>query len=778
MNHFALSAYLTSVATFLMGGFVFLRNRHSPTGKIFFAYSGTIALWAVLTATHSVAPSETISLFSAKAMHLFMLLIPVLFFHFTLVFLKLARNRKYLLGLASAYGVALAMGTLCLTGTLFVARVRPKLGYVYFMEGGLLYPLVISFFVTSVLTGLFLLLKAIPQSVGEQRNQLLYLFWGSLMGYSFGSASFYPVYNITPFPYPYGSLGMTFCVWVMACAVAKYRLLEIEVLVKRTIVFTGLFAFVFGVFAFGLSVTQEILAAFLGFRWEVALAISIVLIVIGYDPMHAFLIEVTDKYLFQKKYDYRKFLKDASRGIAQIESLHHLLRLVTHSITLRMRLKNAAVLMRDLKSGQFRLGYLRGYPPGFNDGRQLSPHCALIRYLDREKEAVEIEQIREFVERDVKRRQRGETVFRYDFSEMKREMGELQAACCIPSFLGKELRNILVLGGKKSGEFYTSEDLFVLSTLAQESATAIENARLYDEAVNRSRDLQKINEELETAQGRLAHALEETEKANKELRNTQAQLIHEQKMATLGRLAASVGHEVNNPLTILSMNVSRALLKYRKDPGLKVSEVLDLYQKMEQNIGRIKVVVNTLTGLLKKSEKGKFEPLSLKLILEETLPLVQFQTYLDNPTGTEVEFDVSSSLPLIRGDLERLQEVFLNLFINAYHSMTGLRNRKIVVRARLSPGNPKMVEVDFTDNGSGMSGEIQKKIFTYGFTTKGQERGSGMGLYICKYIIELHGGEMKVKSQVGAGTTFSLTLPIYEETTSAGMPGRVGYSAE
>jgi len=490
----------------------------------------------------------------------------------------------------------------------------------------------------------------------------------------------------------------------------------------------------------------------------------------------AWLIQTTDRYLFQKKYDYQKVLKDAATGIAQIESLHRLLGLVTHFLTMRIRVKNAAVLTCDIATGHFQLGYRRGYPAEWRGEEEIRPHSALLRYLEREKGGIEIEQIKESIETGGKRPKRGEPLFQHDFPEIKRQMEELHAACCIPSFLGHELRNVLVLGEKKSGDYYSQEDLNVLFTLAQQSAIAIENARLYDEAINKSKELEKINEELETAKTRLVHALEETEKANKQLQNTQAQLIHEQKMATLGRLAASVGHEVNNPLTILSMNVSRAVMKYRKDPGTKVTEIADLFPKMEQNIGRIKAVVNTLTGLLKKSEKGKFEPLSLKLLLEETLPLVKFQTYLENPTEVEVDIDIPSSLPLIKGDLERLQEVFLNLFINAYQAMVGRRKPKITVEAHVLDHNQRMVAVDFSDNGGGMTEEVQKKVFAYGFTTKGPSRGSGMGLYICKYIIELHGGEIKVKSEPGRGTTFTLTLPAYEEPSRVGLPTSGGFT--
>ncbi|MBI4358298.1 MAG: GAF domain-containing sensor histidine kinase [Candidatus Omnitrophica bacterium] len=394
----------------------------------------------------------------------------------------------------------------------------------------------------------------------------------------------------------------------------------------------------------------------------------------------------------------------------------------------------------------------------------------LIHYLERERTPLDIERVKEWAEsggpKNARKAEGRKQKARYDFGVIRRRMEELQAACCVPSFLGERLRNVLILGEKKSGDFYSDEDLSVLYTLAQESAIAIENARLYDQAIEKAKELEAINDELNTAQTNLLRALDETEVANKKLRDTHAQLIHEQKMATLGRLASSVGHEVNNPLTILSMNVSRAILKYRQDPNLKVGQVMEIFQKMEQNISRIKAVVNTLTGLLKKSERGKFEALSLKLILEETLPLVQFQTYLENLTGTEVVFDVPAGLPLIKGDLERLQEVFLNLFINAYHAMEGKRDRKIVVTAHEDPAHPAMVLIEFADNGSGMSDEVMKKVFNYGFTTKPAGKGSGMGLYMCRYIIELHGGEVKVRSKLGGGTTFVITLPIYYEPTS------------
>ena len=766
---FAYSSLINALTSLGLAVFVIAKNPRSPLNRSFSTFAFSVALWATHYFFWLSVHDKNQALFFIRSTMVGAILIPVTFVGFTF---RLTRKDGKILNRINFFLSLVWMGFSY--SPYYIVTVEKRLFFSYWPVPGFLFHFMLIHFLFNTFYAHYLLWRASREEHGVRANQIRYVFLGTLLGFIGGSTNYFLWYRI-PIP-PYLNFLVSVYIFTVAYSIVKYRLMDIQVIIRRTLVFAGLLAFVFGIFSFSLFIAQEILATHFGFSWETALGISIFLIVLGYEPMRKFLIETTDKYFFQKEYDYQKFLKDASRGISQIESLHHLLELVTHFITFRMRVKNAAILTRDLKGGHYHLDYQRGYPQGFSADYPLSNRSALIQYLEKEKEAIDIEQIKEYIDTGGKKRRRGEPLFPYDFLEVRREMEGLRAACCIPSFLGKELRNVLILGEKKSGDYYSSEDLNILLTLAQESAIAIENARLYDEAINRSRELEKINKELESAQARLVHALEETETANKELRNTQAQLIHEQKMATLGRLAASVGHEVNNPLTILSMNVSRAVMKYRKNPDLKVAEVLELYQKMEQNIGRIKAVVNTLTGLLKKSEKGKFEPLSLKLILEETLPLVQFQTYLDNLTGTDVEFDVPSSIPLIRGDLERLQEVFLNLFINAYQAMAGRRNRKITVRARLEESNQKMVGIQFSDNGGGMNEEVQKKIFTYGFTTKGPGRGSGMGLYICKYIIELHGGDIRVKSELGVGTTFFLTLPAYEEPSQVGLAGEGTYS--
>ncbi len=744
--------FLTCV---FIGSFLLSRSKGRPVNIAYCIFDYCIAFYAFFYFLWQSTQDPELGKTFFKFCIVGVVLINSAFFQFTLVLLKIDKKLKkaaVLVHLLNLFFVFCAF-------FMFYEKWKIKYSYgLWPIPTALFHVYIMWWFAQVFMCFLMLYHFGIKTSDDKLKSQFKWIFWATLIAYAGGATNWFVWYDIN-FP-PYLNSGIAIYTLVLAYAIFRHQLLGIDVIIKKTFVFAGLLGFVFAVFASATFVVQEVLAALgLGKVWTYG--ISLFLIVLGYDPIRNFLVNLTDKFLFQKKYDYQKLLKDASRGMSKIESLQKLLGLVIHFITMKMRVKNAAVMLKR-RDNEFELGYQRGYIKNFLEYR-LDDTNPMIHYLKREKEAIDVERLREYMEAGNKKNVKGERPHEYDFHAILLTMQELSASCAVPSFLGRELQSILLLGEKKSGEYYSNDDLSVLFTLAQESAIAIENAKLFDEAVRKSSQLEKINEQLEYSRNLLMKALRETEVANKQLQDTQAQLIHEQKMATLGRLAASVGHEVNNPLTILSMNVSRAILKYRKNPDLRVGEVLDLFQKMEQNIGRIKAVVNTLTGLLKRSEKGKFEPLSLKLVLEETLPLVQFQTYLDNLTGTEVDFDIPGYVPLFRGDLERLQEVFLNLFINAYHAMMGRRNRRIRVTAEMDAENRHNVAVHFTDNGCGMTEEIMKKIFNYGFTTKPPGKGSGMGLYMCKYIIELHGGDLRVKSKVGEGTTFTIVLPAYEE---------------
>jgi signal transduction histidine kinase len=180
---------------------------------------------------------------------------------------------------------------------------------------------------------------------------------------------------------------------------------------------------------------------------------------------------------------------------------------------------------------------------------------------------------------------------------------------------------------------------------------------------------------------------------------------------------------------------------------------------------RIKGVVNTLLNLVRKrtDEKGEVQ---LELLVAGAIAEVRFQTYWETLAEPKIVREIPAGLPFILGITQDLQGVFVNLIINALHAMEKTADKQIAIKARVAEDYPDMIQIVFSDTGSGIPEEIRDRIFEHGFTTK-KERGTGIGLFYCKDIIErVHGGKISVQSQVGRGTCFTIYLPIYKESNS------------
>jgi signal transduction histidine kinase len=231
------------------------------------------------------------------------------------------------------------------------------------------------------------------------------------------------------------------------------------------------------------------------------------------------------------------------------------------------------------------------------------------------------------------------------------------------------------------------------------------------------------------------------------------QMVQTEKLTSLGLLAAGVAHEVNTPLAVIS-NYIQMLAKQipADDPRQKTIERI-----VKQTFRASEIVNNLLnfsrTGTLELSE------VDLNSVLEETLTLVQhpFRTAKVN-----VIKNYTDSLPLVLGSTTRLQQVFLNLFMNARDAMpTG---GMLEVRTAAHNGS---VEVEVTDTGMGIAGEHLKRIFDPFFTTKTSGRGTGLGLSVSYGIIKEHAGKVDVRSTPGKGTSFRLEFPVARKAVHA-----------
>jgi len=231
------------------------------------------------------------------------------------------------------------------------------------------------------------------------------------------------------------------------------------------------------------------------------------------------------------------------------------------------------------------------------------------------------------------------------------------------------------------------------------------------------------------------------------------QMLQNEKLTSLGLLAAGVAHEVNTPLAVIS-NYIQMLAKQipADDPKQKTIE------RIVKQTFRASEIVN---NLLNFSRTGSAETLEVDLnhVLEETLTLVQHPLKASRVT---VLRNYTTSLPAVLGSTTRLQQVFLNLFLNARDAMPG--GGMLEVRTAAQNGS---VEVEVTDTGTGIAPEHLHRIFDPFFTTKATGKGTGLGLSVSYGIIKEHAGKVDVKSTPGKGTSFRLEFPVARKAVHA-----------
>jgi hypothetical protein len=224
------------------------------------------------------------------------------------------------------------------------------------------------------------------------------------------------------------------------------------------------------------------------------------------------------------------------------------------------------------------------------------------------------------------------------------------------------------------------------------------------------------------------------------------QLIQADKLSSIGLLAAGVAHEVNTPLAVISTYAQMLARQVSGDE--QKSRMLD---KIARQTFRASEIVNSLLNFSRTSQ-SEFGEVDLNRVVRETAGLLEHQLA---KSGVRVEFNLEEPLPPIKGDAGKLQQVFLNLFLNARDAMEGGG----LLRVR-TWGGEQSAFVDVADSGKGIPPELVGRIYDPFFTTKSAKKGTGLGLSVSYGIVREHGGTIEVESLPGAGTCFHLDFPL------------------
>jgi len=241
-------------------------------------------------------------------------------------------------------------------------------------------------------------------------------------------------------------------------------------------------------------------------------------------------------------------------------------------------------------------------------------------------------------------------------------------------------------------------------------------------------------------------------KIEEDLEQTHNMLMQSEKMAGLGRLAAGVAHEINNPMSGIMLYAN--LVMEEIGDNHQVSEDL---QTIIHEAERCKVIV---ADLLEFSHQTSYEmePIDLNEVIQKTLGILKNQPLYHN---VAVELNLAMDLPPVLGNAIRLNQVVMNLFVNAAQAMEGNGTLTIVSRTRANKG---VNEILIIDSGPGIPEDLQEKIFEPFFTTKTTGEGTGLGLSVSYAIVKEHKGTIRAKSSPGEGTTFTLRFPAVVDT--------------
>jgi signal transduction histidine kinase len=235
----------------------------------------------------------------------------------------------------------------------------------------------------------------------------------------------------------------------------------------------------------------------------------------------------------------------------------------------------------------------------------------------------------------------------------------------------------------------------------------------------------------------------ELERSMADLKATQEKLVFQERLAAIGQVAAAVGHELRNPLAVLTNTLYLIRAGFSGDEEQRMGRHVD---RAEREVGAAVVIVESLLEFARAREPLD-ESVDLGDLVEEALSVAP------PPEGVEVQLEGLETAPVVRADHQQLRQVLLNLVTNAYQAMAGVG--LLTIRAQAAPDGG--VELAVSDTGSGMDAETAAHVFDAFFTRKA--KGIGLGLAVTKRIVEAHGAAITVESAVDGGTTFAVTLP-------------------
>ncbi|KAF0133849.1 MAG: putative histidine kinase [Candidatus Saganbacteria bacterium] len=708
MNYFAVPPLLTGILILFIGLFVFLNNRKFVTNIVFSCFCVSMSIWLVSFALmYYFNDNPVLALKWARFGFIGIIFIPIFAYHFINTFIN-SRQPKWVmpsLYILGSFFVSLSQSNYIYSGV-------NKYFWGYYPVAGHFYLIYLIMFVLLFTYGIFLLYKNWEKYKKEKNNLLAQQTAYVLVAFLGGTTSlvdFIVKYQIPM--YPFGYFSALLFISFIAYAILQFRLMDIEIIIKKTAVYSILTAFITVVFLLVIFISNYLALNVSGNNsiWIGLAAALIIAFII--NPLRNNVQKYVDRLFFRERYDYQNILRKYSRVLTKpISDLNRFSIITPYLIAKSLKLSGSSFMVHDRESRRY---VIRG---GIGEVKELigfsmPEDSDLITEIFDKRSEINLEEIDYLLASS----QNLTTERKNRLLSIKKQMVLIHAELIIPCisdsayFNKPTLLSTINLGRKHSDAPYSGEDIEFLKTLASQVAINIEYAFIFEE-----------------------------------LKRNQEKLLHSEKLAAIGSTTAGVAHELKNPLTYLN-TLSQILPEKWDDP--KFRDMVS--QTLPSEIQRMQLIVG---GLLDYSKTQKFQPspTDIKQVIEKTIAVMGYEMK-KHSTVLKTTYNHSKTL---NADPNRLLQVFMNLISNAIQAMPEGKSGEILIKTEDSPNG---ITIIVSDNGAGISQEKLLRIFDPFFTTK--EQGNGIGLAITKKIIDEHKGSISVESKVNEGTKFTILLP-------------------
>ena len=672
------------------------------------------------------ATSAETALWVSRTAHFFVVYAFPVYIHFFHTYLNIS-GRKWLIRSAYAYAFFL----MCLTPTSYFLESMQNHYFGYFPTGGGLYILSgLAVFLATLYVLIHLVNAIRKETNSSHKNRLKYVFAG------FGTMGLLNWFNVLTIfgysVYPLGNLSFIPLI-IFAVGLFKHDLLDMGILIKKSLVYSLLTAFLTCLYALIIIMANKV---FQNFNFSDSIYFPIcffLLIAFVFGPLKSKIQVVIDGIFYKGKYDYQKTIKRVSQLIVSVLEYDQIGKLLMDTVVDTMKVRHCALFLKDTSGPGFISFSTRG--ESMAAGRSISTNTpsGVIEFMKKQR-------------RPVIRKNLKQQTSAPEMRDVVKDLDDLGAEIVLPMIFEENLNGFMVLGEKLSGDLYTREDMDLLETLAGQSSLAVENARSYQSLNDLKENLEKKVEERTTD---LKHALAEKER-------TQEMLIQSESLAAIGQLVAGAAHELNNPLTTVTSLIQATIEDIEQwdeqhplDPDL-----IDDLKFADKELGRARSIVASLLGLSRQTQTYS-EAVSMNSVVKDALRIMHNQ-YKHH--GLEIVENYDPDLPDIQGNFANLGQVALNIIQNAIQSV--IHNTGAITLDTWFDPDKRQVVFSCKDTGPGIPESVRQDIFKPFFTTKEVGKGTGLGLYICHEIVRKHGGTLKLRDGDGPGAVFEVRLPI------------------